>query len=270
MSPKFGFAIRFLSMSPGDEVFKAVAASRRLDTLELCPEIFDQDQKGTNKASLKKRLKEGGLRAETFHARFGAESDFSALDKAAWLKAIKNAEDAIEMAVEFGASIMVVHASSEPIPAETRAKRIEQSRKALDHLAGRCTKLRIKVAVEFLPRTCLGNSVEELLELAGNHHNHVLGVCLDVNHLMSRYAELPDYVRRLGSRLHSLHLSDCDKTDEKHWFPGKGVIDWKALMAALREVNFNGPMTYECVPDGNTLEEKVQSLDKNIAWLSSL
>jgi sugar phosphate isomerase/epimerase len=140
----------------------------------------------------------------------------------------------------------------------------------LSELDKTCAKTGRKLAVEFLPRTCIGHSVEELLELMADRSNTTIGVCLDVNHLMGHYAELPAYVRRLGPHLLSLHLSDCDAIDEKHWMPGKGVIDWKALMATLKEIRFDGPLNYECPLDGGTWDEKVQSLDRNIECLLSL
>ena len=74
-----------------------------------------------------------------------------------------------------------------------------------------------------------------LLDLLADVDPSVAGACLDTNHLMADYATLPDVVRTLGRRLIALHCSDYDGVDERHWPPFRGVIDWAAFQAALRD-----------------------------------
>ena len=118
--------------------------------------------------------------------------------------------------------------------------------------------------------TCLGNSLEELHDLLDGLDPDVAGICLDTNHGMDRPQDLPGIVRRLGTRLTTLHLSDYDGIDEKHELPGKGVLDWKAFLAALDEIDYQGPFNYECSVEGDTLEEKIRALEENFDWLRSL
>jgi sugar phosphate isomerase/epimerase len=126
------------------------------------------------------------------------------------------------------------------------------------------------VAIELLPRTCLGNTVEELGELIRRLGDETFGVCLDVNHLMDRYGELPDEIRKLGPRLITTHLSDYDGVDEKHWLPGRGVIDWKAVKEALGEIGYKGPFNYECHLPGDTPGERIQAVEENFRWLGGV
>ena len=127
-----------------------------------------------------------------------------------------------------------------------------------------------RIAVEILPRTCLGNTVDELTALMSELDAAVFGVCMDTNHLMNRYQTLPDEIRRLGHKLLTLHLSDYDGVDEKHELPGRGVLDWKAFMAALRAIDYRGPFNYEAKPDGATPAERFRSYENNFEWLSKL
>ena len=68
-------------------------------------------------------------------------------------------------------------------------------------------------------------------------------VCCDTNHLLSE--NLPDFIRRIGNKIVTLHVSDYDGIDEKHWLPGEGILDWQEVLTALSEIGYNGPWLYE-------------------------
>jgi sugar phosphate isomerase/epimerase len=110
-------------------------------------------------------------------------------------------------------------------------------------LAQAADQASVRLAVELLPRSCLGHSTDELERLLDGLADHV-GVCLDVNHL-PHATLLPQVVADLGQRILTLHLSDFDNTDERHWLPGQGMVDWRALCADLRAVGYQGPWLYE-------------------------
>ena len=54
-----------------------------------------------------------------------------------------------------------------------------------------------------------------------------------------------DFVRAVGKKIVTTHVSDYDFVDEKHWLPGEGKVDWQALVQALKDVGYNGPWLYE-------------------------
>jgi sugar phosphate isomerase/epimerase len=45
----------------------------------------------------------------------------------------------------------------------------------------------VKIAVELLPRSCIGNTASELLSIVNKVDSPFVGICLDVNHLMDKY-----------------------------------------------------------------------------------
>ena len=63
-------------------------------------------------------------------------------------------------------------------------------------------------------------------------------VCFDTNHLLLE--SHADFIGALGDRIATVHLSDYDGRDERHWLPGKGVIDWPALCRSLRRAGYLG------------------------------
>ena len=95
--------------------------------------------------------------------------------------------------------------------------------------------------MEDLPRTCLGNTADNILRLISA--NDKLRVCFDTNHLLTD--DNVHFIEKVGSKIITLHVSDYDFTDEKHWLPGEGLNDWNAIYAALQKVNYGGVWMYE-------------------------
>ncbi|NOZ21191.1 MAG: sugar phosphate isomerase/epimerase [Planctomycetes bacterium] len=247
----------------------AIAASR-IRTLEVPPRLFEGEDYRQSVDWVRGMCTEAGIRVATVHVPFGGACDISVLDETAREGAVDTLDSSTNLAIDLDAAMLIVHASAEPIASEERSRRLEQARKSLSEITSRCARLGKRVAVELLPRTCLGNSVEELLALVDGLDPEQCGVCLDTNHLMDRYETLPQGVRTLGKRLFALHLSDYDGVDEKHQLPGRGVIDWRAFVGALRDIDYQGPFNYECKLDGETVEERIRSLEANVNWLCGL
>ncbi|MBT5711916.1 hypothetical protein HOI71_12795 [Candidatus Poribacteria bacterium] len=80
---------------------------------------------------------------------------------------------------------------------------------------------------------------------------------------------LPGVVRSLADRLITLHVSDYNGIDERHWLPFRGVVDWAAFANALADVEFRGAFVYETrfTPDGlaDLLAEALANYDDILA-----
>ena len=70
-----------------------------------------------------------------------------------------------------------------------------------------------------------------------------LRVCFDMNHSLTEQNE--DYIAAAADKIVTLHVSDYDRVDERHWLPGKGVNDWEKLISLLEEKNYCGRWLYE-------------------------
>ena len=97
------------------------------------------------------------------------------------------------------------------------------------------------IAVEDLPRTCLGNTAAEVQRLISA--NDRLRVCFDTNHLL--IDTNLNFIEKLGDKIVTVHVSDYDFSDEKHWLPGEGLVDWRALYTALTASEYRGAWLYE-------------------------
>jgi sugar phosphate isomerase/epimerase len=193
-------------------------------------------------------LDRGDVECWSVHAPFGQAVDLSApavADRGAALAANLRAA---AIASELGARLLVVHAGAEPIAEPERPGHLAAARDGLRRLERACADSGLIMALEFLPRTCPGNRVEELEYLLAGLPEDAVGVCLDVNHA-NLGQDLGENVRRLGRRIATLHISDNDGVDEQHWLPGQGRLDWAAIVASLRSTGYRGPFTYESSRD---------------------
>lgn len=267
--PKLGVSLHTICKELTDEALAAVEASR-IETLEYKDRLFADEQGPARKEAFRQMLRRSGIRPASIHVASDWDCDISSLDDAAHQAGLEAAYASLTLAGEMGTPILVVHASDEPIQPDQRSERIARVRVALSKLGERCGQAAVRVAVEVLPRTCLGNSVGEALEIIEPLDEAVFGLCLDTNHLMDRPQTLGDEVRKAGEKLIALHLSDYDGIDEKHQLPGTGVLDWTAFMAALREIDYAGPFNYECIWKDGTLAERIGKLEENFDWLAGL
>ncbi|MBN2557720.1 MAG: sugar phosphate isomerase/epimerase [Clostridia bacterium] len=182
------------------------------------------------------RFREGGISVWSVHAPFGQEIDISNPKTAG--EGIKLNAETIEACRAVGVDKVVIHGSSEPITERERPARIEcciESVQKLYHPD-------VKIALENLPRTCLGNTTGEMLAILKSLGGKVK-CCIDVNHFHS--GSIIDMIDALGGYLATVHISDDDGLDEKHWLPGQGVLDWTGILNKLREKGYKGVFMYE-------------------------
>ncbi|MBQ9552823.1 MAG: sugar phosphate isomerase/epimerase [Clostridia bacterium] len=142
---------------------------------------------------------------------------------------------------EAGITRFIVHPSAEPIPDSDRALRMETSQRSLDRLATFADTIGAVICVENLPRTCLGNSSDEMLTLLTA--NDSLRVCFDTNHLLGE--DFAPFIEKLGDKIVTTHVSDYDFEDECHWLPGEGRLDWQRLYQTLLASGYDGVWLYE-------------------------
>ena len=128
-----------------------------------------------------------------------------------------------------GVDKFVVHPSCEPIADEDRAEYKKRSQESFYTLAENAAREGAIIAVEDLPRTCLGRESSEMLELISV--NDKLRVCFDTNHLMIE--DNPTFIRKLADKIITVHVSDFDFINERHWLPGEGIIDFDLLFEKM-------------------------------------
>lgn len=185
-----------------------------------------------------------GIVIRSVHLPFSGTINIANLEEANRAATMELDRFVLKKAAEYGIPLAVIHPSSEPIADEDRAAAMAYSKENLRLLADFAEPLGITLAVEDLPRTCLGRNSAEMLELLSADAR--LMACFDTNHLLSE--PIADCVRAIGDRIVTLHVSDYDFIDERHLLPGELDIDWAEFMDLLDEIGYRGVFHYEVSP----------------------
>lgn len=184
---------------------------------------------------------EYGVRLNSLHLPFSPFNVVDISSSETQKKTLEIHSELIRKASDIGIGIFVVHSSAEPVAAAERAERMERAKESLSILAQTAAENGAVIAVEDLPRTCIGRNSQEILQLVAVDER--LRVCLDMNHLLGE--TLPDFISKVGKKIVTTHVSDYDFLNERHWLPGEGDIDWQGVVGALNEVGYSGAWLYE-------------------------
>ena len=229
---------------------RALKASKLKRIEYSCPNQLEAAVFRRRAAVLKSLSDAGELEVASIHIPFwpfDVCEYFAADDESVRRRVVSQIREFIELHYgELGCRNFTLHASGEPIPDAEREILLGKVRRTLTELAGWLPE-GLSINVELLPRSCIGDTPEELLALAHGLPDNI-GFCLDVNHVGGRFSELPEIVKQLSGRLRAMHLSDFDGVDETHWYPGQGVIDWEKLMAAIRSLENELLLIFEITP----------------------
>ena len=256
---KVGVSLRFGETPDTDENLQALIESK-MSRVEIGYVHHADDSAWTT--AVRKTVESSPVNINSVHAPFSREVDISRLDDGGAEFAIAEVGKAISMAERLGAGIVVLHGSAEPIDPIERRACITRSRASLRRLGERAESHGIRIALELLPRTCLGNTADELQELLVDLPAEQIGLCLDTNHLANTNDLIPT-VKQLSERIITLHISDYDGIDEKHWMPFQGMVDWGGFATALAEIGYTGAFVYETMPEGDTITEKLAIIAAN-------
>ena len=229
----------FVKSSP--EVWRD-AQNAGFETAEL---VFPSDMsiKPMFEEAAKRRsdIRSSGLHILSAHTPFGPMTDPSSANTAQRRLAMETEKKVLDQISDWGIGIAVLHASFEPIGEDERASRMEIARDAIAELGEYARKRGITLAVEVLPRTCLGNCSDEILYLTD--HGKLASINLDFNHLLKETHAA--FIEATAPWIVTTHISDYDFVDEKHWMPGMGKIDWKNVISCIREHGYNGQFMFE-------------------------
>lgn len=188
------------------------------------------------------------LKVWSIHLPFSKTLDISVLDK----KKRKDNVDFIAMIIRkcaiFSPQRLVLHSSSEPIADSVRAERIANAVESIKLLKPITDEIGAILCIENLPRTCIGNTPEELVSIVDEVDG--VGICFDTNHYF--LGDTDNFLKVAGSRIKTLHCSDYDYKQECHWLPTQGDIPWAKLMSDLEAMGYDGVFMYEAIKDRDT------------------
>ena len=194
-----------------------------------------------NYEDLKRWCDTYGVKIWSFHLPFYPFDtiDISNEKLADW--SVSYLSDIIKKGCSIGINKFIIHASGEPIEENARKDRMECAKKSLYTLCEVAKEYGAVICVEDLPRTCLGRNSNDISELLESHPD--LKACFDTNHLLGE--DNIDFIKKIINKIVTMHVSDYDFINERHWLPGEGKNNWQEILKALKEIDYQGIWLYE-------------------------
>lgn len=192
-------------------------------------------------AQAKKLSMEYGVRLWSFHLPFMPFNKIDISSPKLCRKTVPYLCEMIKKGAFYGIKTFIIHPSGEPIDRSEREMRLITAMESLSVLSQTAAENGAVLAIENLPRTCLGRNSAEIMRLL--QADGELRVCFDTNHLLCETHA--DFIKAVGDKIVTTHISDYDFIDEKHWLPGEGKVDWPSLAALLKKANYSGVWMYE-------------------------
>lgn len=235
-----------------------------LSCVELCLRPEDDDKSCREAAE---RVQAAGLRVWSIHLPFGETVDPAEINERRRAENVDRIRSLIDGTAELGATIYVIHGSAEPVDDTERARALEAAGCSLEELTSHMASRGLTLALENLPRSCIGRTSEEIEFLLERVPS--LRLCFDTNHFTPLHPDVrfrlfqrkfpavhrrlnPEpveeggaYARRFANRIVTLHISDYDGINECHWHPGQGIVDFYGIHQALLEAGFTSPLIFE-------------------------
>ncbi len=116
---------------------------------------------------------------------------------------------------------------------------------ALHECSAAALPLGVRLVIEPLNRyeTALINTVAEGLDLIARVGAPNLGLLLDTFHMNIEEPSIEDSMRKAGDRLLHYHVADSNR-----WPPGGGHLDFRVLLALLKDLGYSGYISGEFLP----------------------
>jgi sugar phosphate isomerase/epimerase len=186
-------------------------------------------------------------------------------DAAARGRRIEHTLAAIRLARDLGAPGISLEPGG-PLPDGLgRAEAMELYRQGLREVLPLADECRVNLLVEPEPHLLIERP-EEYEELIADFKHPRLGLNFDMGHFFCVGVDPAAAARRLGPHIRHVHLEDIAASREHlHLVPGRGVIDFRAVLAALRDVGYDGWVTVELYPYESQAREVAEEAMRALA-----
>jgi len=157
----------------------------------------------------------------------------------------------LDCCAELGIRHVVIHPGGRDLATQDDFRRtLDRNVDGFTRLADRAGELGLKIGLENTldsrdVHRVFGSMPDELLDLIAKVGSPALGITFDTSHANVRGLDLGAAIRQLGPLICCTHISDNDGSGDQHRIPGGGTIDWPSVMAAFREIGYQGTLNLE-------------------------
>jgi D-psicose/D-tagatose/L-ribulose 3-epimerase len=200
------------------------------------------DPSATDIAMTKQLLDDNGL-GVTASLGLDDDADVSSEDPAVVARGRDRLAAALEVAHGVGATHLcgVLYSALRKYPHPASELSRQNSVAAMAWLAEQCSAAGVKLSLEVVNRyeTNIANTAKEMLAFI-DRTGADIGVHLDSYHMNIEENGLVEPVQQTGSRLGYVHIGESHRG-----YLGTGNVDFDSLFGAIRDSDYDGPVTFE-------------------------
>jgi sugar phosphate isomerase/epimerase len=161
---------------------------------------------------------------------------------------IDHTRRALSLCAELGAPHITTEPGGPLAPGQSRDEAIELFVEVLKPLAEHAHKLGVMLLIEPEPGL-LCETTGQYLEVAERVNAPSIGLNFDVGHAFCMSEDLPTAIAKLACHIRHYHFEDIAATRvHHHLVPGRGAIDFAAVLKAIRQTGYCGWLTVELYP----------------------
>ncbi len=228
----------------GEDVQKSIDRLARLgyDAIELAgePDAFDT-------GAVRKSLEQTGVKVGSICSIYTGDRDLAHPDPAIRKIGVDYVKSVADFAAELECPTMIVAPSVvgklKPLAGDDEERKwaVEGIRAGGEYAASIGVNLTLECWNRY--ETYFLNRLEQAVDLwqeTGLSNGGVMG---DTFHMNIEEDSIADAIRRTGSLLNHVHLADSNRAA-----PGQGHTDFGPILEALREIDYQGYLTFELLP----------------------
>lgn len=225
-----------------------------------CVEIHVNDPKTLDWDKIQKACRENNIYVSTLGTGMGYVIDklsFTSSDENVREKALQRILDHIDVAGKLGAKV-IIGSMRGTIPKKSEFKKYEKyAFECIQKCIEKAEQKRVTLVMEAINRyeTNFINTAVQGLEFISQFNTEYIKLHLDTFHMNIEEEDMAKSIKMAGSYLGHMHFADSNR-----WYPGKGHIDFKEIIKALKTINYTGAIAFECLPLPNPEEAAGQAL----------
>jgi sugar phosphate isomerase/epimerase len=203
---------------------------------------------------VRERADDLGLRVHSLHAPFGHDVNFTSPDAAQREAALVRLTEAADALATLGGALYVIHPGGEDQRwVWDRERRLALSVEGLRRMWRECVDRRLTLVVETPLPHLLGGQPEDFAWILDRLPKEATGVCVDTSHCALGATLLPAIAAN-AARLVHVQASDNRGHTDDHLPPGRGILPWDGVEAALLAAGYAGVFMLEVNGEGSADE----------------
>jgi len=155
----------------------------------------------------------------------------------------------LDLYLALGVRAAVIHPGGNEMQAGgAPAEQILESQvRAFGSLADHVKGTDLVICLENMSRIGEFERITGIIQACGSES---LGICLDTGHLHIAGGNQGQFIRNAGPLLKAVHVADNDGSADQHLMPyGHGTVEWSEVVAALKEIGYDGLFDFEIPGD---------------------